>query len=182
MSEQILNSLSWEPERYELHEDSAGWELSRRQFFQIVGGGIAVALILNEIVEAQAPSQRKGRRGGGSVPQEIGAWLHVGEDSAVTVYTGKVEIGQNIRTSLTQVVAEELHVPLDRIALVMADTQLVPYDFGTAGSRTTPAMASQLRRVAAAAREALIDLAAEKSKVDRSSLAVVNRKITGPDG
>ncbi len=43
-----------------------------------------------------------------AAPQEIGAWLHIGEDGQVTVYTGKVEVGQNIRTSLTQAVAEEL--------------------------------------------------------------------------
>ena len=49
-----------------------------------------------------------GRGRGTARPREIGAWLHVGEDGAVTVYTGKVEVGQNIRTSLTQVVAEEL--------------------------------------------------------------------------
>ena len=59
---------------------------------------------------------------GGSQPQEIGAWLHIGEDGAVTVYTGKVEVGQNIRTSLTQVVAEELRAPVDAIRMVMADT------------------------------------------------------------
>ncbi len=72
------------------------------------------------------------------MPQEIGAWLHIGEDGQITVYTGKVEVGQNIRTSLTQVVAEELRAPLGSIQLVMADTQLTPFDMGTFGSRTTP--------------------------------------------
>ena len=99
------------------------------------------------------------------MPKEIGAWLHIGEDSAVTVFTGKVEIGQNIRTSLTQVVAEELHVAPGRISMVMADTQRCPFDGGTAGSQTTPMMASQLRRVGPPPREALLDLAAEEGKV-----------------
>ena len=87
--------------------------------------------------EAAAQPPKGGRRR----PREIGAWLHIGEDSAVTVYTGKVEIGQNIRTSLAQVVAEELRAPLKSIRVVMADTALVPFDAGTFGSRTTPAMA-----------------------------------------
>src|SRR6202043_3889625 len=113
---------------------------------------------------------------------EIGAWLHVGEDSALTVYTGKVEIGQNIRTSLAQVVAEELRVAPARIRMVMADTQLTPFDGGTAGSQTTPMMASQLRRVAAAARELLLDLAAEQHKVERGSLRVADGKVVGPEG
>ena len=80
----------------------------------------------------------------------------------VTVYTGKVEVGQNIRTSLTQAVAEELRAPLTSIRMVMGDTDLTPFDAGTFGSRTTPTMSPQLRKAAAAAREMLIDLAAEQ--------------------
>ena len=67
-------------------------------------------------------------------------------------------MGQNIRTSLSQAVAEELHVPIRNIEIVMGDTQLTPFDMGTFGSRTTPTMNLQLRKVAAAAREMLIGL------------------------
>ena len=164
-----------EPERYELHE-ALELELDRRQFFRIAGGGVIVALLLGEVTFGQ----RRGPRESG--PREVGAWLHVGEDGVVTVYTGKVEIGQNIRTSLTQVVAEELHTPVERIRLVMADTALTPYDMGTFGSSTTPRMASQLRRVAATAREELIGLAADRGKVDRTTLAVKDGKVVGRDG
>jgi isoquinoline 1-oxidoreductase len=176
MSESFWDDFPWEPERYELWEQAGLAALDRREFFRIAGGGLLVAVVLPEMLAAQPPRQG-GRRGGGfggAMPQEIGAWLHVGEDSGVTVFTGKVEIGQNIRTSLTQVVAEELHTPVGRIRLVMADTQLTPFDGGTAGSQTTPRMASQLRRVAAAARELLLDMAAEQGKLDRGSLAVQN--------
>ena len=55
-------------------------------------------------------SQAERRRRGESLPQQIDAWLHIGENGRVTAYTGKVEVGQNIRTSLSQAVAEELHV------------------------------------------------------------------------
>ena len=103
------------------------------------------------------------------MPDNIGAWLHIGEDGTVTVFTGKTEVGQNIRTSLAQAVAEELRAPIASIKLVMADTALTPYDMGTFGSRTTPTMAPQLRKMAAAARETLIDLAAEKWKTDRAA-------------
>jgi isoquinoline 1-oxidoreductase len=164
-------------ERYELFEAIENLETTRRDFFRIAGGGLIIGLLLGE----EALAQRPGGRGAGG-PQEIGAWIHIGEDSAVTVYTGKVEIGQNIRTSLSQVVAEELHVPLVTVKMVMADTALVPPDMGTFGSRTTPSMASQLRRAAAAAREALVDLAAEKGKVDRGTLAVAEAKVAGPKG
>ena len=78
-----------------------------------------------------------------------------------------MEVGQNIRTSLAQAVAEELRVPFDSITMVMGDTDLAPCDMGTFGSRTTPTMGPQLRTMAAAARETLLDLAAERWHVDR---------------
>jgi len=182
MSEKIFDDLRLEPERYELLEDAfCSAELDRRTFFRVVGGGLIVACVLGEAF-AQQPG--RGRRGGfgAAGPKELGAWLHIGEDSAVTVYTGKVEIGQNIRTSLTQVVAEELHLPLERIRLVMADTQMVPFDFGTAGSSSTPRMAPQLRRAAAFARELLLDFAAEQGKVKRETLSIQDGKVVAADG
>src|SRR5262245_51165071 len=91
-----------EPERYEFFEHPLP-EPDRRDFFRIAGGGLVVALLWRDEALAQRP------RPGGN--QELSAWLHVGEDSAVTVYCGKVEIGQNVRTSLSQVVAEEMRVP-----------------------------------------------------------------------
>ena len=74
----------------------------------------------------------------------IGDWLHIEADGTVVVFTGKVEVGQHIRTSLAQAVAEELRLPLDKLRLVMADTDRTPYDMGTVGSRTTPIMARRL--------------------------------------
>ncbi len=183
MSEPLESDFLLEPERYELFEDSlAGFDLSRRGFLRVAGGGLVVALLLGETAAQQPPAARRQRPFGGPMPREIGAWLHVGADSGVTAFTGKVEIGQNIRTSLAQVVAEELRLPPARVRMVMADTQLTPFDFGTAGSMTTPMMASQLRRVGAAARELLLDLAAEQLKVERASLRVADGKVVGPEG
>lgn len=172
---------AWEPERYELSEAPAyqfGW--SRREFFKVLGGGVVVLVALQNGSPPDAHAQESGggRRQGGSQPQDIGAWLHIGEDGVVSAFTGKTEVGQNIRTSLSQVVAEELRVPITSIRMVMADTDLTPYDAGTFGSRTTPAMAPQLRKAAVAAREALLDLAAEQWKVDRSSLLLSEGKVT----
>jgi nicotinate dehydrogenase subunit B len=172
-----LDEFLSEPERYELWTDNPTPPLDRRDFVRMIGAGVFVACLLND-AEAQPPGRR--RPGGGAQPGDLGAWLHIAEDSAVTVFTGKVEVGQNIRTSLTQVVAEELRIPVNRITLVMADTARTPNDGGTAGSRTTPAMAPQLRRVAAAARELLLDLAAAEAKVNRESLTVADGKIAGP--
>ncbi len=170
-----------EPERYELYEAPAyQFELERRDFFKVLGGGIVVALALKDALAQQESGGARRRGPGGQAPQEIAAWLHIAEDGAVTAYTGKVEVGQGARTSLTQVVAEELRVPVGSVRMVMADTDLTPFDGGTTGSRTTPAMVPQLRKVAAAAREMLVDLAAEQWKTDRAALAVADGKVTHP--
>lgn len=173
-----------EQERYELFEAPAyrfEWApseagLQRRDFFKILGGGLVLLLVL----DGKASAQESGRGAAfrpDARPAELAAWLHIGEDGAVTVCTGKVEVGQNIRTSLAQAVAEELRSPIGMVRLVMADTELTPYDMGTFGSRTTPLMAPQMKKVGAAAREALIDLAVEKWKVDRSAISIADGKV-----
>jgi isoquinoline 1-oxidoreductase len=160
-----------EPERYELTAPPAyRFAVDRRDFLGLLGGGLLV------VFSAGAQESGRGRRSE-AVPQDLEAWLHIGEDGVVTIYTGKTEVGQNIRTSLSQAAAEELHCPIAGIKLVMADTSLTPYDMGTFGSRTTPTMAPQVRRAAATAREALLDLAAERWKVDRAQLSIGDGKI-----
>jgi len=168
--------LQIERERYELAAPPAyRFAVDRRDFLGIMGimgGGLLVAF--------SARAQESGRqRRSENLPQDLDAWLHIAEDGAVTICTGKTEVGQNIRTSLSQAAAEELHCPIASIKMVMADTALVPYDMGTFGSRTTPTMAPQVRLAAATAREALLDLAAEKWNVDRSKLSIADGKIVG---
>ena len=89
------------------------------------------------LVTPRADAQESGRGRGGreQLPDDVNAWLHIDRNSAITVFTGKTEVGQNIRTSLTQAVAEELHVPVASVTLVMADTARTPFDAGTFGSR-----------------------------------------------
>jgi len=141
-----------EPERYELMAGPAyNFSFGRRGFFKALGGGLVV---VSYAAKAQESGGGRGR-GGRAMPKEIGAWLHIDEKGAVTVFTGKVEVGQNARTSLTASVAEELGAPLTSIELVMGDTERTPFDMGTFGSMTTPQMVPQLRRVAAAARQLL---------------------------
>src|SRR5262249_3971869 len=114
------------------------------------------------------------------LPEEITAWLHVGEDGTVTAFTGKVEIGQNIRTSLAQTVADELRVSFESVRMVTADTALTPFDFGTVGSRSMPTMSPQLRRVANAARELLVSAAAKQWNLPPAGLTVANGRVTDP--
>lgn len=180
MSTDDSSNAFLEPERYELTEGPAyRFEVARREFIQLLGGGV---LLFSALGDAAGQESGGGRRGGRdeSLPQEIGAWLHIAQDGAVTVFTGKAEVGQNIRTSLTEAVSEELRVTPASIRLVMADTELTPYDMGTFGSLTTPVMSTRLRRVAAAARELMVDLAAERMKLDRAELVAADGKISYP--
>jgi len=172
-------------ERYELFAGPIyKFGFDRRQFIKAFSGGIALIVPLTDLF-GQQPDQREsgesGRARNPEAPREIGAWIHIDESGNVVVYTGKVELGQNIRTSLTQAVAEELHVPIASVQVVMADTDLTPFDAGTFGSRSTPTMAPQLRKAAAAARETLITLAAEQLKVDRNSLSIVDARFVNHD-
>lgn len=120
-----------------------------------------------------SPHQSGSRRGpapGEAEALAIGDWLHIERDNAVLVWCGKAEVGQNIRTSLAQAVAEELCVPFRSVRVMLGDTALTPYDAGTFGSRTTGFMAPLLRKVAASAREVLLDLAAARWNVPRATL------------
>lgn len=167
-----MNDPELEPERYELRERPAYRfvELSRRDFLRGLGGGLIIALLLGPREGEAGPPSGRGRRGGPELPEELGAWLKIGADESITVFTGKVEVGQGIRTSLAQVVAEQLAIAPERVAMVMGDTALTPWDRGTHGSQSTPRMGPQLRRVAATARSVLIGLAAERWKVPAGQL------------
>ena len=177
----VEGKLFIEPERYEFTAASFHqFELARRDFFRILGAGIAVFAIAKDAMVAQetAPGHRSFHNE--ELPKDISAWLHVGEDGSVTGFTGKAEIGQNIRTELAQTIADELRVPFESVRMVMADTALTPFDAGTFGSRTTPTMTPQLRRVAAAARDILVEAAAKEWSIQAAGLVAVDARVTDP--
>jgi len=139
----------------------------------LLGAGLLIT------VSGEAAAQRRGGPGGGPRggpgrrnASTVAARLHVAQDGTITVMTGKVEMGQGSRAQLTQAAAEELRVPPGRIRLIMGDTDLVPDDGITAGSRTTPSTVPAVRRGAAAARALLVDLACKRWKVDTSGVEV----------
>jgi nicotinate dehydrogenase subunit B len=154
--------------------------LDRRKFFRVFGGGLAVAFVLHDLFSFAGETTTTDEQFADT--NQVAAWIHIGEDGTVTVYTGKVEVGQNIRTSLSQIVAEELHVPISAIKMIMGDTDLVPYDAGTFGSRTTPQMGTQLRKAAATAREALIAMAAKQWSIDASGLQAKEGMVVDKKG
>jgi isoquinoline 1-oxidoreductase len=168
-----------EVERYELDAPASyRFEVERRDFMRIfaaLGGGL---LVVASVPRADAQESGRGAQNR-SVPRDVAGWLHIDEKGHVTAYTGKTEIGQNIRTSLAQAIADELRLPLTSVTMTMADTDLVPYDQGTFGSQSTPRMAPVLSRAAAAARDMLIARAAALWNVD-GTLTVKDGAVVGP--
>jgi isoquinoline 1-oxidoreductase len=153
------------------------FSLDRRDFLRVFGGGLLVCAAAPTVL---AQESGRGRGGQQQLPKDLNSWLHIAPDGRITVLTGKVEMGQNIRTSLAQAVAEQLRAPVDQITMLMGDTDLVPWDAGTFGSQTTPRMAPILRNVAATAREMLLDTAAKQWNADRSKLVARDGRITDP--
>jgi len=145
----------------------ASFPFTRREFLESLGGGLFVFLVLG----APVLPQERGRRGGGPRGQaaDLNAFLRIAQDGSVTCFTGKIEMGQGVRTSLAQMLADELNVPFDAVEMVMGDTDRCPWDMGTFGSLTTRVFGPALRTAAAEARTILLDLASEQlgTPVDR---------------
>jgi nicotinate dehydrogenase subunit B len=151
-------------------ENEPGTTLHRRDFFRILGGGLYIFFNLgnfSDIFAAEAQQRR-------SLPTDYNAFLRIGEDGMVTCFTGKIEMGQGVITSLAQQIADELDVPMNHVKMVMGDTALCPYDSGTFGSLTTRVFSPFMRAAAAEARAVLMDMAAVTLKTTPDQLGVAN--------
>ena len=143
------------------------FSLSRREFLKAVGGGIIIFFSTGDLT-----AQERRPPGSQDLPTDFNAFLRIGADGRVTCFTGKIEMGQGIVTSLAQMLADELDVPLDAVDMAMGDTDLCPWDMGTFGSRTTRFFGPPLREAAAEARAILIQLASEHLHLNESQLTV----------
>ena len=135
--------------------------VDRREFLEIAGAGL--------LIVAAAPLSEAQRGGGGGT---LETRLHIGEDGVITILSGKVEEGQGALTELTMAAAEELRVPLNRVRMVMGDTDQVPNDGGTSGSGTTPRTVPLVRSAAAAARGLLLAAASRQWGVGAAQLGM----------
>jgi nicotinate dehydrogenase subunit B len=91
-------------------------------------------------------------------PREVDSFLAIHADGTVTIYTSKVDVGTGLSIAMTQIVAEELGIPVDRISVVEGDTALTPDQGGTGGSTGITRGGTELRQAAATARQALLKL------------------------
>ncbi len=154
--------------------------VSRRAFLQSSGALIiAFALPLSRD-RAQGRAGRPAAPGDAPPTDQLDAWLAIGSDDEVTLYSGKVELGTGVQTAITQIVAEELDVPVERIRIVQGTTDRTPNQGPTVGSKTVQVGGMQIRRAAAAARQVLLELAAARLGVPATQLAVEAGVISVP--
>ena len=142
--------------------------MNRREFITLTGGGILLFFTIGDL------SLLAQQRPGSSLPADFNAFLRIGEDGRVSCYTGKVEMGQGVITSLAQMLADELDVSLNAVDMVMGDTDLCPWDMGTFGSMSTRFFGPPLRAAGAEARAVLLGLASEHLKTDAANLEIEN--------
>jgi CO/xanthine dehydrogenase Mo-binding subunit len=144
---------------------------SRRDFLK-GSGALIVSFGLGRSALAQGPFDTRIQQ---VDPRQLDAWIAIGADGRVTAHTGKCELGQGMFTAQTQLVAEELSIPLDRVRLIQCDTSVTPDQGTTSGSQSTPNNFNlqNLALAAATAREALLKLASERLGAGVNDLTVV---------
>lgn len=151
----------------DFHDIKTPVDLDRREFVKKLGGGLIVILSLGDFSDLHAEIlQRR------PMPTDLNVYLQIKEDGRVNLYTGKIEMGQGVVTSLAQMLADELDVKLDDVDMVMGDTLLCPWDMGTFGSMSTRFFGPPLRAAGAEARAVLVEMAAEKLKVPKEQFRV----------
>ena len=152
---------------------------SRRAFLK-TSGALVIAFSLNSNSFSQAaPARLPGSLNGNRM---LNAWLRVDPDGSVTIFSGKIELGQGIGTALAQIAADELDVELKRVKMVHGDTALTPNEGQTAGSQSVQDSGTAVRFACAEAREILLSAAAAKLGVPASELKISDGTITGSSG
>ena len=148
------------------YSSAQGGGMTRRDFLRLAGGVVVLFSVGADL---------RGLAAEGRPPNpadDLNAWLRIGADSRVTVFTPTPEVGQGVRTSLAQIVAEELSIPLSSVDMVMGDTDRVPAGLAPGPGATIPTIGLRLRAAAAKAREILAEIAAEKWQVARAAVEI----------
>lgn len=155
--------------------------VSRRTFLRGTGGGLVLSFSLTGLGTAQEDEEEPLPGSLEGYPQ-LDSWISINADGTVTVTTGKVELGQGIKTAVAQIAAEELDVGFGRTEVETADTADSPNEGYTAGSGSMEQSGTAIRYAAAEAKDVLLGLAAGELGADKSDLAVEDGRVSAPDG
>jgi nicotinate dehydrogenase subunit B len=165
----------------------AMFAVSRRDFLR-TGGAVVVGFALGASLPKWAWGQSPALGTGLGKPldaSDVDSFLAFRADGAIGLYTSKVDVGTGLRTALSQMAAEELGVPIERISVIEGDTSLTPNQGGTGGSSGVPVGGVGIRQAAATARQAILNLAAEQLQLPAAELTIVGgmvRHSTGATG
>lgn len=157
----------------------ASHRLSRRAV--LAGGALTVSFALAD-ARLKALAQGAAAAPRSVDPKEVDAFLAVNGDGTVTLYTGKVDLGQGLRIAMRQIAGEELGIGVDMIKYVEGDTALTPDQGRTSGSNGIQRGGMQIRQAAATARAALIELAAQRLNVKGDDLVASNGEVRPKSG
>src|SRR5437867_2819420 len=151
--------------------------LTRREFGK-AAGALVLSFTLVPLLRAE-PAKLPG-----SLEQNrmLDAWLRIDADGSATIFTGKVELGQGILTALTQIAAEELDLPLARVAMISGDTAQTPDEEYTSGSQSIEHGGTAIRLACAEARSLLLERAATRLGFSADRLSVAEGVVRAPDG
>jgi len=155
--------------------------MDRRDFLK-QGGALVVGFSFSGAIAQAAAAVATGTPVKSMNKADVDAWLAIGKDGTITVYSGKVDLGTGTRTALAQMVAEELDVPFSKIDMVMGDTATTIDQGQTAGSLTIPVGGGELRRAAATARKALVAKAAQQLGASPADLVVQDGVVAARSG
>ena len=152
--------------------------LTRRQFGKAAGAIVLAFRLAPRLAGAQEPKLP------GSLANNrmLDAWLRINTDGSATIFTGKVELGQGILTALLQIAAEELDLPIARIAMISGDTAQTPDEGYTSGSLSIENGGTAIRLACAEARALLVDAAAKRLELPADALTVSEGVIAASDG
>jgi nicotinate dehydrogenase subunit B len=158
--------------------------MSRPSRRQVLGGGtITIFFALSATATAQeGRGAATGLAGDLKTQPRLDGWIRLGADGRVTVFTGKAELGQGLKTAILQVAADELDAPLGQLSLVTADTGLTPNEGVTAGSHSMQDSSSAIRNAAANVRWLLTQAAARRWGLPPEELATSQGAVKAPDG
>ena len=152
---------------------------SRRDFVKMTGALVVGFALAPTLTLAQ---DRPRLPGSLNTNRRLDAWLVIEPNGQVTIFTGKIELGQGIGTALSQIAADELDVDLKRIDVVHGDTARTPNEGMTAGSLSVEQSGTALRFACAEARAVLVSTAATKLGVPATELKVTDGTVTASGG
>lgn len=155
--------------------------LSRRHLLA-GGGALVLSFTMAPLLLAQEAAKPAPLPGNLKKAPFLDSWIRIDAVGKVTVFTGKCELGQGVKTSLRQIAAEELYVRFDDIDLITSDTARTADEGFTSGSQSMSDSGTAIVHAAAQVRELLMGLAATKLNVDAGTLKVENGKVLSPDG